>query len=148
VEDVITSGPVFDGRAHSAVLDYLSHLDRQVAQDGATRIRVYLPTQYKYLGHSGGPRGRDSFPRDEPGHGNGPGYYERQVHAEAAVDQWRVTDSGVIYGPWLEGASERNAAYRFPGYHAFRKIAQELDKESGEIAEEIIPPYLARMNGA
>ncbi len=32
-----------------------------------------------------------------------------------------VDDGGVIYGPWLEGTSNRNKTTRFKGYAAFRK---------------------------
>jgi hypothetical protein len=140
------SGPLFNGDADRAVRDYCHEVTQHIADEAALRIKLYLPTQYKYLGHSGGPRGRGSVPRPERGRGWGPGYYASQVHAEAAPDGYRVTDSGVIYGPWLEGESERNMAYRFPGYHAFRKICDEMERDADTIAEEIIPPYLERMN--
>jgi len=138
--DVRESGPLFDGGADRAVRDYCRDVERRLAEEAARRVRLYLPTQYKYL------HGTGEVPRPEVDRGAGPGYYASQVHAEASIEQYRVTDSGVIYGPWLEGVSERNMAYRFPGYHAFRKIASEMNRESGELAEEILPPYLERMN--
>jgi hypothetical protein len=37
-------------------------------------------------------------------------------------------DSGVVYGPWLEGVGRRNKVSRFKGYSSFRKSLQDLEK--------------------
>jgi hypothetical protein len=44
-------------------------------------------------------------------------------------------DSGVIYGPWLEGISRRNRVSRFKGYSTFRKSLQDLEKMSTDELE-------------
>jgi hypothetical protein len=58
-----------------------------------------------------------------------------------------VTDSGVIYGPWLEGTGSRNRTTRFKGYATFRKAAQELDRRAFRIAAAMLDRYVRRMNG-
>ena len=62
-------------------------------------------------------------------------------HYESRIDYRVVTrnvggsltelhDSGVIYGPWLEGVSSRNHQTRFKGYATFRKSLQDLERMS------------------
>jgi hypothetical protein len=55
-------------------------------------------------------------------------------------------DSGVVYGPWLEGTSSRNQTTRFKGYSVFRKtrdwlesrvVPQLLSKYSKKIEREL-----------
>jgi hypothetical protein len=138
--EVTASGPLFNGRAASAASAYCHTTEMALAEEAAVRIRAYLPTQYKYLGHSGGNQQDNPVPPDA-------GHYEASIHAEAVPEGARVTDDEVIYGPWLEGTSSRNEATRFPGYGAFRQISQQVDAEAKPQAEAILPPYLAAMNG-
>lgn len=52
-------------------------------------------------------------------------YYETQLTIAPVSDTIAsVTDRGVIYGPWLEGTSERNRTTRFKGYSALRRARQ------------------------
>lgn len=77
---------------------------------------------------------------------NPTGYYESQVRAErVAVDTYSINDSGVIYGPWLEGIGSRNRPRPgFPGYHTFRIVRNRMAQKAGVIAEAAI----ARQMGA
>jgi hypothetical protein len=133
------SGPVFDGQAEAAAESFCVGLDRTLAEEAVARIKAYLPTQYKYLGHSGGSPRDNPVPKDA-------GYYEAQIHAEAVGEAYLVTDTPAVYGPWLEGVSDLNNARRFPGYGAFRQTSQQLDAEAVAIAETELPPHLAAMN--
>lgn len=63
-----------------------------------------------------------------------------ETHGRATVD-----DSRTIYGPWLEGTGSRNGRTRFKGYATFRKVTQQVEKESVQIAETVIARYLARL---
>lgn len=54
------------------------------------------------------------------------GHYQSSIYAERSELEETVTDGGIIYGPWLEGVSQRNEATRFKGYATFRKVAQKL----------------------
>lgn len=137
--EVMIAGPVFDGRANASARAYCRVTETELAEESASRIREFLPTQYKYLGHGGNPD-------DNPVPANA-GYYESRIHAEATADGARVTDDEVVYGAWLEGTSSMNDALRFPGYGAFRLISQQMDNDAARLAEAGLPPYLALMNG-
>lgn len=74
------------------------------------------------------------------------GYYESRVHAEMGPGLSRVTDGGVIYGPWLEGVGSRNATTRFKGYATFRKTRQELEAKAHEVMAAEAAVLTARLN--
>jgi hypothetical protein len=120
------------------------------------RIRVYLPTQYMYLGHNGGDPVHNPVPPDA-------GYLVSTIHSRREDSEaMLVLDGGypqVIYGPWIEGIAPGNWYFgitgrlkrglspaRFPGYHAFRKISFEVQQESADLAQQDLPPYLAELN--
>lgn len=68
-------------------------------------------------------------------------YYETQIRVDrVADDEAVVNDTGVVYGPWLEGTSSRNQTTRFKGYHAFR----EAEAETTTRIDEIVAPHVAR----
>lgn len=50
----------------------------------------------------------------------------------------------VLYGPWLEGVSERNRSTRFKGYHLFRLTSQKLNDEATRIVERKLNELIAR----
>lgn len=66
------------------------------------------------------------------------GAYKSRLHVERRSLHPIVTDSGVIYGPWLEGVGRRNAATRFKGYHHWRRATQDLQRAITRIAEQVL----------
>lgn len=121
-----TSGPLFDGRAVRAVDGFLNEAEERVADQGVNRVQQRLNVVLR----------------------NPTGFYESRVVSERAREDWAVTDSGVVHGPWLEGESSRNQTTRFKGYRTFRTISQELQADAATIAEQqVLPTYVARMNG-
>jgi hypothetical protein len=121
--DTDTHGPIFDGRARLAARDFTKESQHEIAERGADMIRSQL----------------DHVLRHQTGR------YRRSIDVvQGSRDE--VTDSGIVYGPWLEGVGSRNQTTRFKGYATFRKIGQRLERESGSIAERVLPPYLRRMN--
>jgi hypothetical protein len=74
---VIKHGPIFDGRAKAALSAFVEDAKKEIASEGAKDIRAQL----------------------HPGHGYLTGRY--YAHIRAFPD--KVTDSGIIYGHWLEG---------------------------------------------
>ncbi|RPE40271.1 hypothetical protein EDD90_3307 [Streptomyces sp. Ag109_O5-1] len=74
------------------------------------------------------------------------GYYESQIVKDrVAPDIYSVNDSGVIYGPWLEGIGSRNAPVtKFEGYHTFRTVRNRMAQKAMAISEAAI----ARQMGA
>lgn len=72
------------------------------------------------------------------------GFYSSRVIGSTRSDGYAVTDSNVVYGPWLEGVSSRNTRSRFKGYHTFQQIGQQLDHDT----ETVIQPQIHAMMGA
>jgi hypothetical protein len=146
-----TRGPLFDGRAESILGRYSSHLADFISERAVTDIRAYLPTQYMYLGHHGGDPRHNPVPADA-------GRLAASVLAERqTANEYLVRGDLVTYGAWIEGTSlmneviwpgrlRRGLSGRFPGYHTFRIIAQELNAEAVVIAEQELIPYLGELN--
>lgn len=73
---------------------------------------------------------------------NPTGYYESQIDIEPVGIGYRVSDSDVIYGPWLEGVEARNRPRPgFPGYFTFRTVKGQLEKEAPAVARVVIREY-------
>jgi hypothetical protein len=77
-----------------------------------------------------------------------PYYWTRISHRREYADRV-VHDAGIVYGPWLEGVSERNRSTRFKGYHTFRIISRQLQSQAGAIADMVIADrVIPRLDGA
>ena len=73
-------------------------------------------------------------------------YYTTQVGVRYRSGNPYVTDNRVIYGPWLEGVGSRNSPVtRFAGYAAFRRTAQQVERQAPMIADRV---WRARYAGA
>lgn len=118
------SGPIFDGRAAAAVEDFLGEAEDELAREGANRVRQRLGQVLR----------------------NPTGFYASRIVTDRQREDAQVTDSRVVYGPWLEGTSSRNHATRFKGYRTFRLVAQELREHAMTIAQRVLPRHLDRMN--
>lgn len=124
--DVTVSGPFFDGRDH-AVLDAMCDaIAEEVAAEGRDIVRFNSDTSFKT---------------------QTPYYITKLRVQDAGVDARDVDDSGVIYGPWLEGVGSRNAPRtRFKGYAMFRRATQYLNSGPAElIAQRVAAYFTARM---
>ncbi len=71
---------------------------------------------------------------------NPTGYYESRIAIERRAVYRGVTDQRVRYGGWLEGVDPRNRTTRFKGYHTFRDIKREINRDK----ERIIRPAMRR----
>lgn len=80
---------------------------------------------------------------------NPTGFYRSQIMSTNAVRSRIITDSNVIYGPWLEGVGSRNAPVtRFKGYATFRYVTQGLKAKAGPYAEGVLRNgFLGELNG-
>lgn len=74
-------------------------------------------------------------------------YYETQITLDKVANGAVVHDRGVIYGPWLEGTSSRNARSRFKGYHAFRTATRDLEHNAQTYLRPVIDAALRRLRG-
>ena len=118
-------GPVFDGTAARLITDYLQAATKEVSEEGDRLVHAHLKGVLKHP----------------------TGYYESQVQTEPrGQTDYAVIDSGVIYGPWLEGTGSRNATTRFKGYATFRKMTGQLDRQARSIAYRVLDSYVRRMN--
>lgn len=62
------------------------------------------------------------------------GYYRAHLHGIVQDSRYgQIDDSGVVYGPWLEGTSHRNMTTRFKGYASFRRTAQRVRAHAREV---------------
>ena len=117
------NGPVFNGHATRVVGEFLDEAKDKVGQQGYADVHLLLDRSLK----------------------NPTPYYETQITVERQAADVVVHDSGVIYGPWLEGVGSRNETTRFKGYASFRRAAQQLQRQAPAIAERVLPRYLGRM---
>lgn len=117
--DVELRGPLFDGGIEREIQSFCTESEIEIAREGAVDVQNALDFVLK----------------------NPTGYYRSHIRPDGP----RIWDSGVIYGPWLEGTGERNRKTRFKGYATFRRVSQELQRKSVDIADRILPSYLRRM---
>lgn len=111
------SGGFFRGDAGSEVEAMLRATVDEVMETGVNRLDEVLRPRPKgvYLSVSEAGRGKAST-----------GHYRRSLHAERRGFGGVIDDSGVVYGPWLEGTSSRNQTTRFKGYRSFQKTGSWL----------------------
>lgn len=77
---------------------------------------------------------------------NPTGYYQSRVVVDRRQTYRGITDSGVVYGGWLEGVSSRNRTTRFKGYHTFRIVMAGLNQDKEYIAAPIVAQFVREMN--
>lgn len=103
------SGPLFDGRAHRIMDEFVDELEEDGAEEALEDIRSIFHASFK----------------------NPTGFYESNVrihHPGGHPEVWDGGSAGPVYGPWLEGVGSRNETTRFKGYHAFRTAAGILQR--------------------
>jgi hypothetical protein len=77
---------------------------------------------------------------------NPTGYYESQIRSERiSATAYSVNDGNVIYGPWLEGISNRNQTTRFKGYATFRRVKNRMAQKSEAIIGAAIATVCGRL---
>lgn len=74
------------------------------------------------------------------------GNYRRNVHSVVTDLHGLITDGGVVYGPWLEGTSNRNMTTRFKGYASFRRTAQWIESLAPAVLKRNIERAIRRMD--
>lgn len=122
--DVNIRGPLWEGRAHDIIAAATQDGQNAVSNEAVNRVHERLSTVLRHP----------------------TGYYESHIVTDRAKASNVVSDSGVIYGPWLEGVGSRNKTTRFKGYFTFRTVGQGLQQDAGRIAEEGMTPKLRELN--
>jgi len=118
---VTTRGPVFNGAWRRIMDDLVDDIGREVAEEGVEDVRAMLDRSLR----------------------NPTGHYRSRIMRQGN----RVTDSRVVYGPWLEGTGSRNKTTRFKGYRSFRRATQRLDARVPAIVTPVVHRAVARLNG-
>ena len=72
-------------------------------------------------------------------------YYETQIIQQRLGMAEVIHDRGIVYGPWLEGTSSRNARSRFKGYASLRKAAGEVEREAPSVLQRVVARHLSRL---
>ncbi|MEU6397875.1 hypothetical protein ABZ867_12945 [Streptomyces cinnamoneus] len=123
--EITVSGPLFDGRAAAAFAEYTDEAREQIAEFAEEHVLSLMGMAFRHP----------------------TGYYESHVMTErASADVSRVHDSGVVYGPWLEGVGSRNSPVtRFPGYFHWRRTKALLVQVAPVMAERLLQRYLPRV---
>lgn len=123
-------GPMFDGRAAEDMRRMAEEAQKRVAQYAEDTWQSYMDASFRT--HS-------------------PGGYQSHVNIAkrdkdlVVNDGW--PDSGLQYGPWLEGVGSRNSPVtRFPGYFALRRAAAKVNGEVPEVVRPIVDKYVAEAN--
>lgn len=106
-------GPLFDMDALTKANRIIEDAEDETAKEGAEIIRYRLGQVLR----------------------NPTGYYQSQVRADLSYREKAITDNRVVYGPWLEGTSSRNATTRFKGYATFRRSVAAIQDVADQRAE-------------
>jgi len=126
---VDAKGPLFDGTAQRVVDEMRDEITKRGAQWAKDRLA--------------------QFPMDKTGRARGA--FQENLRVVQRTVGYAVPAPmirGVVWGPWLEGVTNRNTSTRFRGYRVFRQTRQELeDGELQRIADEVAQQYLPRMGG-
>lgn len=69
---------------------------------------------------------------------NPTGYYQSNIQVDRKEIYRGVSDGGVVYGGWLEGVARNNRGSRFKGYHTFREVRQEVNKNKDKITAPVV----------
>lgn len=119
------TGPLADGSAPQIVHTWLDGVKQDIAGEGVRMLRAVKMDKT----------------------GRATGHYQAELQATTVSYNDVKLHSAAIYGPWLEGVSERNRSTRFKGYHLWRQTAQELDRLAPQIAEKRMPELVRELGG-
>lgn len=73
-------------------------------------------------------------------------YYETQIIQQRLGMAEVIHDRGIVYGPWLEGTSSRNARSKFKGYASLRKAVGEVEREVPSVLQRVVARHLSRLS--
>ncbi len=120
---VTLSGPFFTGQADAIVNAACRRAQKAVATTVQGKVQDLGQASFRYE--------KRTF--------NVPGKWRSNIKAVTRGAEDVVTDSGIIYGAWLEGTGSRNRTTRFKGYFMWRRVFQEMNRGG---AVKIVKPYI------
>ena len=141
-QDVTTTGPLFDGRAQSAMTRGTEAVKQKLAAEGMRLATSYLTSSIRHQSTGAAPRAITST---EKSTAYQTGRYSMLVNVDSSSDIVVTTDLAT-YGPWLEGSGSRNETTRFKGYGSLRRAGDTLESSAGDIASAELERYVEEMN--
>lgn len=120
-------GPLFEGRSESILRQFLDDAKTLVAKAGQDELQQRA-------------RGKPKHPT---------GSFAGAIVVKEFKKGRTVTPDypQVLYGPWLEGTSTRNASTRFKGYRMFKLTRGRLRKNVGPLVQDLFNAAVAKLNG-
>lgn len=134
---VTVSGPLFEGDPSGIVREEAHGMLVELVEKGEERLAQMLRTRPAGVFLSVAEAGK----RASTGH------YRSNLTSMVRDLHGLITDGGVIYGPWLEGVSSRNATTRFKGYASFRRTGQWLQKQVPAVMQRRMARLVRRLGG-
>lgn len=122
--EIKISGALLTGRAPAAIRSMMADIVDQVAVQALADVHLVLNQRIKH---------------PTP-------YYETQITVQRVGETAVIHDRGVVYGPWLEGVSSRNATTRFKGYAAFRNAAQTANARASRLADSVVQRHMRELS--
>lgn len=117
------NGPIFNGEALRVLDRMTEEISAKIGDEAKRSVLTHLGEVLRH------PTGR----------------YESRIRVQESGTRAVVDDQRSVYGPWLEGTGSRNATTRFKGYATFRRVLQEIEVKSGQLAEEVVARNVGRM---
>lgn len=115
--DVVVSGPFFSPGEPFVTAAYLHKGQAEIAAETERRVHVLQHVHFKHP----------------------TGFYERHITNQDRVSEHLISDSDVVYGPWLEGVGSRNYPHtRFKGYAIVRRTTQEMQDRGMVIMDRTV----------
>lgn len=117
-------GPISSGAIHDHVADYENEVAEALAEESEDMVLNRLSHVLRHP----------------------TGYYESRISTrKLAANRYEIHDSGVVYGPWLEGTGSRNSPVTvFPGYHTFQTVKMAMKHKRKNIARRILRRHRSR----
>lgn len=133
VATVSRSGPLLSGTRKVIIDRMVRDIADGVTREAGRRVQVLGQSMFRYA--------------DKSNH-HVPGKWRSRIHAESRGNEGIVTDSGIVYGPWLEGVGSRNQTTRFKGYRMWRTTFQNMDRSGArEVYRPIVDRAVRELNG-
>lgn len=119
-------GAIFNAAvSKAAAARMVVNINDKLAQEGVNRVKTYLKKVLQ----------------------NPTGYYESRIAVDRRQVYRGISDSGVVYGGWLEGVDSRNKTTRFKGYRTFRYVMQGMQQDKVKLAQPLVNKFISEMNG-
>lgn len=122
-------GTLFSSGYPFVVKAYLHKAQDRIANEAERKIHAFQALLFRY---------QSSPPT---------GFAQRHIVNRDMSSQHVITDSGIVYGAWLEGVGSRNfPKTRFKGYAIFRRTTRDVNNRAVQLAMPAIRQMCEAIN--